>query len=284
MGELNRFGTTTGELVCHTICLMLTFIGAVMVWVTVTDNTDIDGATENRTSVYICSAVVLSFFMLINAGRAMAPIFPLSVALGYFWFPAAIHFTDIINNTDTLKDSDQDTIVAGFVFCLIGTIGNILVECSFPKGGRLSSFGPAQYVAFVAMWIVVIGCCITWATMDRDNDSDYDDTLTRTIEALISLVFVLDAIVFPSTITVAVAMFIGCFTAIFAIDDGIQYGNFSDDDIKTSRQGILVVGLGLVIMLFCSIATGSKGADGVTRSKMFKKTQTEAASPKPTEA
>lgn len=268
-------GTTKAELIAHTVCVLFVIAGLALIWITA-DETN-SGGQGNRNAIVFTffMGFVLSVSMLVNAGRCFNGLIPLSMAIGYFFYPGAIDFADLWrkeleNDTDdrqlAAKTSDLRLLLTGAVFCLFGTLLNIVSEVLFVKPGVNKSTNVVLRIfTVIAAGIALVGCIVVWIYNDDRRENDFADHLRISLQGLIALMFGMDSALHFDHTLVVVAIFMAMFTACEAFVKGIRYEDFDDDSDETRKAaGLLLLSVGLFFLVGFNVLMKSSNVSKAT--------------------
>eukprot|EP00299_Pterocystis_sp_00344_P010287 c4561_g1_i1.p1 GENE.c4561_g1_i1~~c4561_g1_i1.p1 ORF type:complete len:259 (+),score=41.42 c4561_g1_i1:49-825(+) len=245
-------GATIAEVIGHCVCLVLTVIGSIMVGVTIND-LEVDGTADNSILFTFACGCLMSFMLLINAGRAFPAFLPITVALGYFWFPRAITYCDawrsqLEGDHQGRSKSDLQVLVAGCILSLAGTFLGIIFECLFPKETRRPAVKLLEGFGVLASLVSFAGAICLWVNNDK-SFAYFSEYQRICIQGALATIFSLDSILFPDPDLVIVGLFMCTYTACEAVYLGIPFRSTDNKDLENSQIGLMVHAAGLALML-----------------------------------
>jgi len=248
--------------VVHGLCLLLCLIGLILIGAAVDGNDNITNANQ-RTYIFVFFiGTLMSFILLVNAGRSLPLMVPFSIALAFYWFPKGITIADnwryeLEEDADmrSLKKEDLQQMVSGAVLCLFGTTINVLVEIIAPKESEFKANQVFSVVAVLGFLLAFCGDMMVWIHNDRDF-WQYNNYMSISISSLVAMVFAVDSIIKPHMMVLVTSIFMCTLTLCEAVVEGINYSD-SDGDLETTQQGLIVVGVGMVFVLAGLIMTGA---------------------------
>jgi len=250
------------ELVCHSVALLVTLAGAILVCYTVND---VQFTLGEQNSMYFLMSIacMINFLLLVNANRVYPSALAITVALGFYWFPKGILVADdwrhrLDADSDIYTKSELRQLLSGAVLALTGTFAGILIEAIFPKTSKFKAPLVWEFLVFAGSCCAEAGCIAVWVYNTDKTQPFYSQYQTIAIQATLGLVFSIDAAFFPDADLIMISLFMDAYTFVNGVYEGMRVKDIPTDTnehLHKALIGLLVMGFGLFIIMLSLGAT-----------------------------